>query len=90
MGVVVGRCAGLDVRRGGVVATVRVRGTGKSRRGRERQTRGFGTTIGRLGTLAGRLAGFGVTLVGMEATGVTPQEGVDGSSPSEGFDFLPA
>jgi hypothetical protein len=70
MGVVVGRCAGLDVRRDGVVATVCVRGTGKSRRRREQETRGFGTTIGRLGPLAGRLAGFGVTLVGMEATGV--------------------
>src|SRR6266545_1473664 len=70
MDVVVERCAGLDVHRDSVVATVRVPGTGKSRRRREQQTRSFGTTIGQLETLADWLEGFGVTLVGMEATGV--------------------
>ena len=70
MDLVVERCAGLDVHRDSVVATVRVPGTGKSRRRREQQTRTFGTTIGQLETLADWLAGFAVTLVGMEATGV--------------------
>src|SRR6266540_397047 len=56
MDVVVERCAGLDVHRDSVVATVRVPGKGESRR--------------RLEQLAGWLQGFGVTLVGMEATGV--------------------
>src|SRR6266705_1413221 len=70
MDVVVERCAGLDVHRDSVVATVRVPGKGKSRRRREQQTRTFGTTIGQLETLADWLAGFAVTLVGMEATGV--------------------
>ena len=70
MDVVVERCAGLDVHRNSVVATVRLPGTGKSRRRREQQTRSFGTTIGQLETLADWLEGFGVTLVGMEATGV--------------------
>ena len=70
MDVVVERCAGLDVHRDSVVATVRLPGTGKSRRRREQQTRSFATTIGQLETLADWLEGFGVTLVGMEATGV--------------------
>jgi hypothetical protein len=39
MDVVVERCAGLDVHRDSVVATVRLPGTGKSRRRREQQTR---------------------------------------------------
>src|SRR5215204_237659 len=70
MDVVVERCAGLDVHRDSVVATVRVPAAGKSRRRREQRTRSFGTTIGQLETLADWLADFGVTLVGMEATGV--------------------
>src|SRR5438094_9376125 len=70
MDVVVERCAGLDVHRDSVVATVRVPGNGKSRRRREQQTRSFGTTIGQLETVADWMEGFGVTLVGMEATGV--------------------
>lgn len=70
MDVVVERCAGLDVRRDSVVATVRVPGKGKSRRRRAQQTQSFGTTIAQLERLADWLAGFGVTLVGMEATGV--------------------
>ena len=70
MDVVVERCAGLDVHRDSVVATVRLPGSGKSRRRREQQTRSFRTTIAQLETLADWLASSGVTLVGMEATGV--------------------
>src|SRR5688572_8354937 len=70
MDVVVERCAGLDVHRDSVVATVRVPGKGKSRRRRAQQTQSFGTTIAQLEQLADWLAGFEVTLVGMEATGV--------------------
>jgi transposase len=62
------RCAGLDVHRDTVVATVRFPG-GEGRRF-ERQTRTFSSTLKGLGELAGWLAAFGVTLVGMEATGV--------------------
>src|SRR5712691_10627886 len=69
-GGIVERCAGLDVHRDNVVATVRVPGKGKSRRRREHTTRTFGTTIGQLEALADWLEGFAVTLVGMEATGV--------------------
>src|SRR6266540_1398930 len=70
MDVIVERCAGLDVHRDSVVATVRVPGKGKSRRRRAQRTRTFATTIAQLEQLADWLEGFGVTLVGMEATGV--------------------
>jgi transposase len=70
MDVVVERCAGLDVHRDSVVATVRLPGSGKSRRRREQQTRSFGTTIGSARDARRLAGGFGVTLVGMEATGV--------------------
>src|SRR6266511_3615788 len=70
MDVIVERCAGLDVHRDSVVATVRVPGKGKSRRRRARHTRTFGTTIAQLEQLGDWLEGFGVSLVGMEATGV--------------------
>ena len=70
MDVVVERCAGLDVHRDSVVATVRLPGKGQSRRRRAQQTRSFGTTIGQLGLLADWLQSCGVTLVGMEATGI--------------------
>jgi transposase len=70
MDVIVERCAGLDVHRDSVVATVRVPGTGKSRRRRAKHTHTFGTTIAQLERLGDWLEGFGVTLVGMEATGV--------------------
>ena len=46
--VIVERCAGLDVHRDTVVATVRLPGKGKSRRRRLQETRTFGTTIGQL------------------------------------------
>lgn len=68
MDVLAERCAGLDVHRDTVVATVRVPST---RRGqRHQETRTFGTTIRQLELLGDWLATFGVTLVGMEATGV--------------------
>ena len=59
MDVVVERCAGLDVHRDSVVATVRVPGKGKSRRRRAQQTRSFGTTIAQLERLADWLQDFG-------------------------------
>jgi hypothetical protein len=43
--VIVERCAGLDVHRDTVVATVRLPGAGKSRRRRIQETRTFGMTI---------------------------------------------
>src|SRR3954465_9372724 len=67
MDVVVERCAGLDVHRDDVVATVRVPGTGRRRWD---QTRTFSATLSGLGALRSWLAEFEVTLVGMEATGV--------------------
>jgi transposase len=69
MDLIVERCAGLDVHRDTVVATVRVPGAGKSRRRRAQETRTFQTTIAQLGRLADWLEGHGVTLVGMESTG---------------------
>ena len=68
MDVVVARCAGLDVHRDTVVATVRTP-AGKGRR-RHQDTRTFTTTQTRLAELTGWLGEHGVTLVGMEATGV--------------------
>ncbi len=62
------RCAGLDVHRDDVVATVRVPGEGRRRW--DQQTRTFRATLGGLASLAGWLTEAGVTLVGMEATGV--------------------
>src|SRR6266542_187439 len=67
--VIVERCAGLDVHRDTVVATVRVPGGGKSRRRRLQETRTFGTTIGQLERLSDWLAECEVTRVGMESTG---------------------
>jgi transposase len=68
MDVVVERCAGLDVHRDNVVATVRV--PSEDRRRWLRKTRTFKATLGGLSQLAEWLAEFAVTLVGMEATGV--------------------
>ena len=68
MDVVVERCAGLDVHRDDVVATVRVPGTGRRRW--DQQTKTFKSTLSGLSQLAEWLAEAGVTLVGMEATGV--------------------
>jgi transposase len=68
MDVVVERCAGLDVHRDNVVATVRVPGDGRRRWAQ--QTRTFRATLAGLAELGEWLSGFAVTLVGMEATGV--------------------
>jgi transposase len=68
MDVVVERCAGLDVHRDNVVATVRF--PSETSRRWLRKTRTFKATVGGLLELAEWLAAFAVTLVGMEATGV--------------------
>lgn len=68
MDVVVERCAGLDVHRDNVVATVRV--PSEDRRRWQLSTRTFRATMAGLADLREWLAGFAVTLVGMEATGV--------------------
>jgi transposase len=68
MDVLVDRCAGLDVHRDSVMATARV--PASRRRQREQHQRCFGSTISQLELLSEWLAGFGVTRVGMEATGV--------------------
>lgn len=61
------RCAGLDVHKRTVTATVRVPG---DHGGRRQETATFRTNVTQLAALAEWLAGFGVTLVGMESTGV--------------------
>jgi transposase len=61
------RCAGLDVHKDSVTATVRVPGSGRERL---QETRTFSATTRGLLTLADWLASYGVTLVGMESTGV--------------------
>jgi transposase len=64
---IVERCAGLDVGKAIVVATVRVPGPAG---GRHQETRTFNTTTAGLLALADWLASYGVTLVGMESTSV--------------------
>jgi transposase len=61
------RCAGLDVHKASVTATVRVAG---EQGARQTQTRTFRTTTAGLVLLGDWLASFGVTVVGMESTGV--------------------
>ena len=68
MDVMVERCAGLDVHRDDVVATVRVPGEGRRRW--DQQTRTFKSTLAGLAGLGVGWPRPGVTLVGMEATGV--------------------
>ncbi len=60
------RCAGLDVHKDSVAATVHVPGPEVSRL---QETRTFATTTRGLLALADWLASYGVTLVGMESTG---------------------
>jgi transposase len=60
------RCAGLDVHKDSVAATVRVPGSGRERL---QETCTFETTTRGLLTLADWLESYGVTLVGMESTG---------------------
>lgn len=68
MEVVAERCAGLDVHRDNMVATVRV--PSGDRRRWEQRTETFRATLAGLKALGEWLSGFGATLVGMEATGV--------------------
>jgi transposase len=70
MDVVVKRCAGLDVHRDNVVATVRVPSDSDDGRRWVQTTKTFRATIAGLAELRDWLAGFAVTRVGMEATGV--------------------
>lgn len=67
MDVIVERCAGLDVHKDVVMACVRVPDKGGRRR---EETREFSATTRGIVSLADWLGSFGVTLVGMEATGV--------------------
>jgi transposase len=67
MDVLIERCAGLDVHRDTVVATVRRPGPGGTRRS---QTRTFTTMTNQLEQLADWLVSENVMLVGMESTGV--------------------
>lgn len=70
MDVLVERCAGLDVHRDTVVATVRLPAEVGGRRQRRQETRTFPTTTAGITGLADWLAGHGVARVGMESTGV--------------------
>ncbi|MGH9013266.1 MAG: IS110 family transposase [Acidimicrobiia bacterium] len=67
MDIIVERCAGLDVHKDTVVACVRVPGSGRKR---EEVVATFGTTTVELLALRDWLVAHGVTLVGMESTGV--------------------
>lgn len=67
MDIVVKRCCGLDVHKDTVVACVRVPGKGGKR---HKETRTFGTMTVDLLALRDWLVALGVTLVGMESTGV--------------------
>lgn len=67
MQVVVDRCAALDVHKDTVMACVRVPGADGER---GQQVREFGTFTGQLRLLRSWLAGFGVSQVALEATGV--------------------
>jgi transposase len=64
---IVERCAGLDVHKDSITACVRVPGEHGTR---HQETRSFGTTTRSLLALRDWLAAFGVTVVGMESTGV--------------------
>jgi len=61
------RCAGLDVHRDTVAACVRVPGEGGER---QQEVRTFGTMTSQLVALREWLVGLGITLVGMESTGI--------------------
>jgi transposase len=68
--ILVERCAGLDVHRDTVVATVRVPATAKGRPRREQFTRTFATTTAGITALGDWLGEHRITRVGMESTGV--------------------
>jgi transposase len=61
------RCAGLDIHKDTVVACIRVPGEDGQR---HQETRTFGTTTEQLLVLLDWLRSWGVTLVGMESTGI--------------------
>ena len=67
MDVLIARCCGLDVHKDTVVACVRTPGKGGRR---DQETRTFGTMTVDLLALRDWLTAMGVTLVGMESTGV--------------------
>src|SRR5512132_414748 len=67
MELLIERCAGLDVHKASVTATVRVPDPAG---GRLQQTRSFRAATAGLVLLGDWLASFGVTVVGMESTGV--------------------
>jgi transposase len=75
------RCAGLDVHKASVTATVRVPG---DQGGRQAETRTFRARAAGLVLLGDWLASFGVTVVGVESTGSicwrTPSSGPAGSA----------
>src|SRR3954467_6095931 len=68
--VLVERCAGLDVHRDTVVATIRVPATAKGRPRRGEGTRTFATTTAGIIALGDWLGEQRITRVGMESTGV--------------------
>ena len=68
MELLIERCAGLDVHKASVTATIRVPDPSG---GRLQQTRSFRATMAGLVLLGDWLASFGVTVVGMESTGVS-------------------
>src|SRR5215218_10616866 len=68
MELLIERCAGLDVHKASVTATVRVPDQAG---GRLQQTRSFRATTAGLVLLGDWLASLGVTVVGMESTGVS-------------------
>jgi transposase len=68
--VLVERCAGLDVHRDTVVATIRVPATAKGRPRREQSTRTFATTTAGITALGDWLSEHRISRVGMESTGV--------------------
>jgi transposase len=70
MDVLVERCAGLDVHRDTVVATVRVPASEPGRRARAQHTRTFATTTAGILALGDWLAEHRVSRAGMESTGV--------------------
>jgi len=68
MEAIVSRAAGIDIGKAVLKATVRVQG--EHGRKTSREVRTFGTTTGQLLVLRDWLVAEGVTLVGMESTGV--------------------
>jgi transposase len=73
METIVRRCAGLDVHKESVVACARVIDDNGEL---QLSTQTFGTTVSDLLVLGDWLASHGVTLVGMESTGVLLETGV--------------